>query len=101
MREARPKVWIGVTPIEFPTRPMCVAPMQNEIMQSARANRTPFVNVWLHNSFVRVNEEKRRNRAAVLQAAGHRGCAARLSQACEDLLCLRLLRGVAFLDDLV
>ncbi len=31
---------------------------ENEIAQSCAACGTPFVNVWMHNGFVRVNEEK-------------------------------------------
>jgi cysteinyl-tRNA synthetase len=31
---------------------------ENEIAQSCAACDTPFVNVWMHNGFVRVNEEK-------------------------------------------
>ena len=31
---------------------------ENEIAQSCAACGTPFVNVWIHNGFVRVNEEK-------------------------------------------
>ncbi len=31
---------------------------ENEIAQSEGANGTPFVNVWMHNGFVRVDEEK-------------------------------------------
>jgi hypothetical protein len=66
MREVRPKVWIGVAPIEFPTRRMRVVPVQNEVMHSTRTNPTPFVNVWMHNGLLRVNVENRQNRAAVL-----------------------------------
>jgi cysteinyl-tRNA synthetase len=31
---------------------------ENEIAQSCAASGSPFVNVWMHNGFVRVNEEK-------------------------------------------
>jgi cysteinyl-tRNA synthetase len=31
---------------------------ENEIAQSCAALDTPFVNVWMHNGFVRINEEK-------------------------------------------
>ena len=31
---------------------------ENEIAQSEGANGTPFVNVWMHNGFVRIDEEK-------------------------------------------
>ncbi|HUX73630.1 MAG TPA: cysteine--tRNA ligase [Steroidobacteraceae bacterium] len=31
---------------------------ENEIAQSCAACGTPFVNVWMHNGFVRINEEK-------------------------------------------
>lgn len=31
---------------------------ENEIAQSEGANQEPFVNVWMHNGFVRINEEK-------------------------------------------
>jgi cysteinyl-tRNA synthetase len=31
---------------------------ENEIAQSCAASGSPFVNVWIHNGFVRVNEEK-------------------------------------------
>ncbi len=31
---------------------------ENEIAQSEGATGEPFVNVWMHNGFVRVNEEK-------------------------------------------
>jgi cysteinyl-tRNA synthetase len=31
---------------------------ENEIAQSEGANEKPFVNVWMHNGFVRINDEK-------------------------------------------
>ncbi len=31
---------------------------ENEIAQSEGANATPFVNIWMHNGFVRIDEEK-------------------------------------------
>lgn len=113
MREAGPKAWICIAPIEFPTRPLRVAPMQDEITQSVRAKGTPLVHVDAPRCLVLLAHGRSplNDSAAAMHdthwlltrpvtALKHAG-AVILSQACEDLLGLRLLRGVAFLDDLV